>query len=151
MQVEPCSLAQPWQSPPTSGFLAGEDCHGVCVFGDGQEICPAILSHQHCLEKCKPLATCCYLLSSEAGFQDLTQSSVSVLKHNSPLTGLPRQLSGGDTACSTRGARDAGSIPGSGRAPGGGHGYPLQCSCLENPTARGAWWAAVHGAAKSGT
>ena len=29
--------------------------------------------------------------------------------------------------------RDAGSIPGSGRSPGGGHGNPLQCSCLENP------------------
>ena len=31
-------------------------------------------------------------------------------------------------------ARDAGSVPGSGRFPGGGHGNPLQCSCLENPT-----------------
>ena len=36
---------------------------------------------------------------------------------------------------------DAGSIPGSGRSPGGGYGNPLQCSCLENPTDRGAWWA----------
>ena len=68
MQAEPCSLAQPWENPPTSGFLAGENHRGVCVFGDGQEVCPAILSHQHCLEKCKPLTTCCYLLSSEAGF-----------------------------------------------------------------------------------
>ena len=31
-------------------------------------------------------------------------------------------------------------IPGSGRSPGGGHGSPLQCSCLENPMDRGAWW-----------
>ena len=37
--------------------------------------------------------------------------------------------------------RDAGSIPGSGRSPGGGHGNPLQYSCLENPMDRGAWWA----------
>ena len=36
--------------------------------------------------------------------------------------------------------RDIGSIPGSGRAPGGGNGNPLQCSCLENPMDRGAWW-----------
>ena len=36
-------------------------------------------------------------------------------------------------------ARDAGSIPGSGRSPGGGHGNPLQYSCLENPMDRGAW------------
>ena len=33
------------------------------------------------------------------------------------------------------------SVPGSGRSPGGGHGNPLQCSCLENPMDRGAWWA----------
>ena len=35
--------------------------------------------------------------------------------------------------------RDAGLIPGSGRSPGGGHGNPLQCSCLGNPIDRGAW------------
>ena len=35
---------------------------------------------------------------------------------------------------------DAGSIPGSGRSPGGGHGNPLQYSCLENPKDTGAWW-----------
>ena len=35
--------------------------------------------------------------------------------------------------------RDAGSIPGLGRSPGGGHGNPLQYSCLENPMDRGAW------------
>ena len=35
--------------------------------------------------------------------------------------------------------RGVGSIPGSGRSPGGGHGYPLQYSCLENPMDRGAW------------
>ena len=34
---------------------------------------------------------------------------------------------------------DLGSIPGSGRPPGGGHGNPLQYSCLENPVDRGAW------------
>ena len=36
---------------------------------------------------------------------------------------------------------DGGSIPGLVRSPGGGHGYPLQDSCLENPMDRGAWWA----------
>ena len=39
--------------------------------------------------------------------------------------------------------RDTGLIPGSGRTPGGGHGNPLQCSCLENPMDRGAWQATV--------
>ena len=40
--------------------------------------------------------------------------------------------------------RDLGSIPGSGRSPGGGHGNPLQYSCLENSMDRGAWQATVH-------
>ena len=43
---------------------------------------------------------------------------------------------------------DLGSIPGSGRSPGGGHGNPLQYSCLENSVDRGAWGATVHGVAK---
>ena len=47
--------------------------------------------------------------------------------------------------------RDAGSIPGSGRSPGGGHGNPLQYSCLANPTDRAAWWATVLGVSKSQT
>ena len=47
--------------------------------------------------------------------------------------------------------RDKGSIPGSGRSPGGGHGNPLQYSCLENPMDRGAWCATVHRVAKSQT
>jgi len=44
-----------------------------------------------------------------------------------------------------------GSIPESGRSPGGGNGNPLQYSCLENSMDRGAWWATVHGVAKSQT
>ena len=40
--------------------------------------------------------------------------------------------------------RDAGLISGLGRSPGGGHGNPLQHSCLENPVDRAAWWATVH-------
>ena len=44
--------------------------------------------------------------------------------------------------------RDAGSIPGLGRSPGGGKGYPLQYSCLENSMDRRACWTTVHGAAK---
>ena len=46
---------------------------------------------------------------------------------------------------------DPGLIPGSGRSPGEGNSNPLQYSCLENPMDRGAWWATVHGVAKSRT
>ena len=42
-----------------------------------------------------------------------------------------------EAACN---AEDPGSIPGSGRSPGEENGYPPQCSCLENPMDRGAWW-----------
>ena len=48
-------------------------------------------------------------------------------------------------------AGDLGSIPGLGRSPGEGNSNPLQYSCLENPMDRGAWWATVHGVAKSRT
>ena len=45
--------------------------------------------------------------------------------------------------------RDTGSIPRSGRSPGGGHGSPFQHSCLENLMQRGDWQAAVHRVAES--
>ena len=45
--------------------------------------------------------------------------------------------------------KDVASIPGSGRSPGGGHGHPLQYSCLENLMDREAWSATVHRVAKS--
>ena len=44
--------------------------------------------------------------------------------------------------------REVGSIPGSGRSPGGGPGNPLQYSCLENPMDREAWRATLHGVTK---
>ena len=47
--------------------------------------------------------------------------------------------------------RDTGSVPESGRSPGGGHGSPLQYSGLENPMDRAAWWATVHRVTKSWT
>ena len=47
--------------------------------------------------------------------------------------------------------RDVGLILGLGRSPGGGHGNPLQYSCLENPLDRGAWQATVHRVTKSQT
>ena len=54
---------------------------------------------------------------------------------------------GKESACNTG---NLGLIPGSGRSPGEGKGYPLQDSYLENPMDRGAWWATVHGVARVG-
>ena len=56
---------------------------------------------------------------------------------------------GSDGKESTYNAGDLGLIPGSGRSPGEGISYPLQYSCLENSMDKGAWWATVHGVAKS--
>ena len=58
---------------------------------------------------------------------------------------------GPEVKASASNAGDLGSIPGSGRYPGEGNGNPLQYSCLENPMDGGAWWATVHGVAKSRT
>ena len=71
------------------------------------------------------------------GSKGLRASQVSLVVKNPPANA-------GDT-------RDAGSILGLGRSPGGGHGNPLQCSCLENPMGRGPWWAIVHRATESWT
>ena len=49
----------------------------------------------------------------------------------------------------TEDARDTGSIPGSGRSPGGGNGNLLQDSCMKDSLDRGAWQVTVHGVAKS--
>ena len=63
-------------------------------------------------------------------------------------TGVPGGSDGKASACNEG---DLDSIPGSGRSPEEGNGTPLQYSCLENPMDRGAWWATVHGVAKSQT
>ena len=60
-------------------------------------------------------------------------------------------LSGKESAYNAGATGATGSIPGSGRAPGGGHGNPFQYSRLENPMGRGAWRTTVRGVAKSRT
>ena len=60
------------------------------------------------------------------------------------ITGFPGMLVVKNLSANAGDIRDVGSIPGLGRSPGGGHGNPLQYSCLENPTDRGAWQATVH-------
>ena len=61
----------------------------------------------------------------------------------------PGGLDGKESACNTGDIRDLGFIPGLQRFPGEGHDNPLQNYCLENSMDRGAWWATVHGVAKS--
>ena len=78
-----------------------------------------------------------------------SQPSIYLLLHR--CGGLSWWLSNKESACDAGAASDPGLIPGSGRSNGGGHGNPLQYSCLENPTDRGAWRALVHRVTKSWT
>ena len=89
--------------------------------------------------------------SSHLHLPPLVSSSVSLFAlqiSSSMLTlGFPGAASCKEPACQCRWHNERhkeGSIPGLRRFPGGGHGTPLQDSCLENPTDRGAWQATVH-------
>ena len=67
------------------------------------------------------------------------------------LYGLPWWLSGKKSACKAEAGRVVGSLPGSGRSPGGGHGNPTQYSCLENPHGQRSLKATVHRVSQSQT
>ena len=106
-------------------------------------------------------------LRSQSHYQRARQAGLSLLSQEAPEKGqvlLPQKrtylVRGPDQInfavvknppASARDPGDAGAIPGLGRSPGGGNGNPPQYSRLENSTGRGAWWATVHGVAKSPT
>ena len=94
------------------------------------------LADEECRIK-KYVYNCCLISSKlNCGLPSLVWEGGTVVKN--PL------VSEADTG-------DTGSIPGSGRSPGGGHGNPLQHSCLENSMDRGAWRGTAHGVSKSQT
>ena len=107
-----------------------------------------------------PAGLCAWGPRDPEAFQSLTTHDHSILPQpralwplnrvfpSSLLTPLPWWLRGKESTCN---AGDTGSIPELKRSPGEGNGNPLQCSCLGNPMERGAWWATVHGVAKSRT
>ena len=83
------------------------------------------------------------------GSRGILHTHTSLFSPPSTLSAwLPQLLSGKESACN---AGDSDLISQSGRSPGEGNGNPLQYSCLGNPMDRGAWWATVHGVAKSPT
>ena len=98
------------------------------------------------------------VLAVEAGFSHLRlmgqhkESSLGLVLLNGPAGFSCSGFPGGSVVDNPpANAGDTGSIPGPGRSPGGGNLNPLQCSCLQNPTDREAWQAAVHGVAESQT
>ena len=82
-----------------------------------------------------------------------SQSCVSITVVNFRMFSLlPGDFPGGsDSKASVCNADEPGLNPGLGSSPGEGNGNPFQYSCLENPIDRGAWWATIHGVAKSQT
>ena len=96
-------------------------------------------------------------LKGEATLDDSSKKCINVILtwwdkffvHQFDLQkGFPGGSVGKESACNVG---DQSSIPGSGKSPGEGNGYPLQYSCLENPMNRGAWRATVQGVAKNQT
>ena len=76
-------------------------------------------------------------------------SQVKLFNTAAKVTGLPRWLSSKESTCNAGVTGDTGLNPGLGRSPEGGHGKPLQYSCLESSIDKGASWATDHGVAKS--
>ena len=73
------------------------------------------------------------------------------LRFNNIRIGFPGGTSVKEPTTNSGDVREAGLVPGSGRSSGGGNGNPHQCSSLENPMDRGAWWAMDHRITKSWT
>ena len=89
-----------------------------------------------------------YTLVWSPDFCNCCQEDTSKLPSLQTRQGAPGGSDGKESACS---AGELGLIPGLGRSPGEGNGYPLQYSCLENLMDRGIWWATVHGTSESQT
>ena len=107
---------------------------------------------------CEPHFSNSTVSSREVGFcQDLAPMTQilnlgpTVSNHGLRNQGFPVALVVKNLPADAGDIRDAGLIPGSGRSSGGGHGNPLQYSCMENPMDRGAWRATVHGVTKRWT
>ena len=135
-----------WSDVPSKGLIVSAG--GNAVLRHLSAFCPlrVCLSRWECFTQVHVL---------EVGhIQWLMEIGIKGYSHFSPTSEavrLPQWLSGKETACNAGATGDVGTIPGLGRFPRGGHGNPLQYSCLKNPMDRGTWRATVHGVTKSWT
>ena len=141
---KPSRLPRPWDSP---GENTGMGCHFLLQ-------CLKVKSEsefiQWFIQSCPTLSDPMDCSLPDSSAQGIFQARVlewvaiafSIFAHYvDPFQSGPR---GKEPACQCRSRRDAGSIPRSRRSSGGGHGNPIEYSCLENPMNRGAWLATVH-------
>ena len=89
------------------------------------------------------LCVCCLL--------DLCLGGVATITNHHTMNGASDVVLAVKNPPANAGDRRHSSIPGSGRSPGGGHGNPVQYSCLEDPVDGGAWWVTDRGVTKSRT
>ena len=138
---QPTRLCHPWDSP---GKNTGVGCHFPLQRMKGKSESEVV---QSCPTLSDPMDCRLPGFSVHGIFQArvLEWGAIAFFLSANP------QIGGAVVKNPPASARDAGSIPGSGRSPGGGNGNPLQYSCLENPRDGGAWWAAVYEVAQSRT
>ena len=105
--------------------------------------------HFHALEKENGNPLQCSCLENPRDGGAWWAAVYGVAENRTQLKQLSSISSSSDGQESAYNARDLDLISGSGRSPREGNGWPLQYSCLENSMDRGAWWATVHGIAKS--
>ena len=144
---QPTGLPRPWDSP---GKNTGVGCHFLLQ-------CRKVKSESEVAQSCPTLSDPMDCSLPGSSIHEIFQArvlacgAIALDKYkccDSTEAIFPVGSADKVSACS---AEDVSSIPGSGRSPGEGNGYPLQCSCLDNPTDGGAWWAAVYGVAQSRT
>ena len=115
-------------------FSRGSSCPGT---ESGSPAFQAVILYQLSYQRCPVLMlqrdNSCKAMSTVPGIYYTPNKWLLLL-----FRGLPWWLSGKESNCN---AEYLDSISGSGRSPGKGNGYPLQCSCLENSMDRGSWWA----------
>ena len=139
--LQPTRLLRPWDFP---GKNTGVGCH--CLL---QGIFPTQGLNPHCRQ-------ILYHLSHQGSETREENSYYLIWEYMQSAWHLGKwkvlkESGGSDTKVSACNAGDLCAIPESGRSSGEGNGNPLQYSCLENSMDGGAWWATVHGVAKSQT
>ena len=123
----------------TAEAAAGLRLSDVCVTEAtvSWELCPCCPQTSDSWSNSTPLHRC-FLSSPPLAFHN----SWFLFLFSDVYFGIPGSSDGKESACN---AWDSGLIPRLGRSPGKRNGNPRQCSCLENPMDRGAWWATFHG------
>ena len=128
----------------------GEPGRGVGGTQEGTDTCHLAASRLQPLPIMSPEETQ-DVKTQDTGPRQLTCISKEWFQWAQTFASSHTQKGGSDGKASACKVGDPDSIPGSGRSPGEGNGNPFQYSCLENSMDGGAWWAILHGVAKSQT